>query len=103
MQNVCAESVLRWSHRRDFQTSKHEEYRLLVARKCAGFTEPVHLHSRASQPPRSGEELGCFPSRSGMAEGEGGIGGKRSIGRSYRSLLHVSDQLFSTSLTGVKE
>ena len=73
----------------------------LVARRCAGFSKPDHLYSGASQPAGSGEELGCFPSRSGMAEGKGGIGGERETGGSYRSLLHGSDQLFSAQVAGV--
>ena len=72
-----------------------QEYWLLVARRCAGFSRPAHLYSGASQPAGSGEELGRFPSRPGMAEGKGGIGGERETGRSYRSLLHGSDQLLS--------
>src|SRR5437879_1408930 len=99
---MLAFSALRRPHRRDLQTAQHEEYRLLVARRCAGFSEPVHLHSGASQSAGSGEKLGCFPSRSGMAEGEGGIGDERTIGRSYRSLLHGSDQLFSPQLVASK-
>jgi len=57
-----------------FKRHNMKEHWLLVARGCAGFSEPVHLHSGASQPAGSGEKLGCFPSRSGMAEGEGRIG-----------------------------
>src|SRR6266571_8100904 len=52
----------------------------------------------SSQPTRGGEKLGRFPRRSGVAEGEDRIGGEWAAGRSYRSLLHGSDELFSTQL-----
>src|SRR5437899_8563369 len=67
-QNECSKRSLWQLHRRDLQAAQHEEHRLLVARRCAEFSEPVYLHSGASQPSRGGEELGRFPSRSGMAE-----------------------------------
>jgi hypothetical protein len=79
--------------RRDLQTAQHEEYWLLVARRCAGFSKPAHLYSGASQPAGSGEELGCFPSRSGMAEGKGGIGGERETGGSWRRLRSPRDHI----------
>jgi len=44
------------------------------------------------------KELGRFPSRPGMAEGEGRIGGPRSTGGPYRPVFHGSDQLFSPEL-----
>ena len=40
----------------------HEKHRLLVARRCAGFSKSVYLHFGASQPTGGGEELGCLPS-----------------------------------------
>src|SRR5258705_11776807 len=97
-QNGCSDSPLRQSHRRDLPTSQHEEYCLLVARGCAEFAKPVRLHSRASQPQGSGEELGCFSSRSGMAEGKSRIGGKWSAGRPYRPVFYGSDDLFSAQV-----
>ena len=63
-----------------------------------GISGPTHLYSGASQPAGNGEELGCFPSRSGMAEGKGGIGGEWKTGRSHRPLLYGSDQLFSAQI-----
>src|SRR5437762_6472918 len=69
-------------------------------RRCAEFSEPVDLHSGAFQPSRSGEELGRFPSRSGMAEGEGRIGGARGTDGPYRPVFHGPDQLFSPELVG---
>src|SRR5204863_3879176 len=62
------------------------------------FSEPVYLYSGASQPSRGGEELGRFPSRSGMAEGEGRIGGARGTGGPYRPVFHGPNQLFSAEL-----
>src|SRR5436190_3873052 len=66
------------------------------------FSEPVYLYSGASQPSRGGEELGRFPSRSGMAEGKGRIGSARSAGGSYRPVFHGSKQLFSPELVASK-
>src|SRR5205823_1232965 len=101
-QNRCAQSALWRSHRRDLQTAQHEEHRLLVTGRCAEFAKSIHLHFRASQPARGGEELGCLPSRSRMEKGEDRIGSKRATGGSYRPLLHGSDQLFGAELTGVE-
>src|SRR5207244_1930368 len=75
---------------------------LLVTGRCAGFSEPVHLHSGASQPSGSRKELGRIPNRSGMAESEERIRSERTTGRSYRSLLHGSDQFFSAQVRVVQ-
>src|SRR4029077_3990316 len=87
----------------DLQAAQHEEHWLLVARRCAEFAKPVYLHSGASQPPGGGEELGRFPSRSGMAEGEGRVGGARSTGGPYRPVFHGSDELFRAQVGAVEK
>src|SRR5437773_5693748 len=66
------------------------------------FSEPVYLYSGASQPSRGGEELGRFPSRSGMAEGEGRIGGAWATGGPYRPVFHGPEQLLSPQLVAPK-
>ncbi len=60
------------------------------------------LHSGASEPSGSGEELGRFPSRSRMAKGEGGIRGERSISGPYRPIFHGPDELFSPPIEILK-
>src|SRR5437667_2652007 len=102
-QNGGSQSALWWSHRLDLQTAQHAKHRLLVARRCAEFAKSVYLHPGASEPPGGGEELGRFPSRSGMAKGEGRIGGARSTGGSYRPVFHGSDELLGAQVGAVAE
>jgi hypothetical protein len=52
---------------------------------------------------QDGEELGRFPSRSGMAEGEGRIGSARATGGPYRPVLHGPHHLFSSELAFVSK